>query len=313
MPFNLNEIAQLLSCPDDGATMAACSRELRCERCRRLYPLLSTNILQLLPLRPLAFPERSGLAPYREGYLREFFRPAEIRPEAKAWGAPEARSRKWLQLRERQAREVLQFLRSESGETNSVFCDLSAGAGHCTFSAAREYRVVFHCDLSMDALAYASAKARTSHLENIVFVHADYFQPPFRNSIHHLTCLDTLIRGPWHEIKLLQSIRSVLTDDGAAVVDFHNWWHNPLRRLGFLPNNFVGNKSYSRKELTRLLSSSGIGEFETRPFLQEVDPRAAPGKILARFIPATRLMVRLGGRGCVPNANSRGKEQERRA
>jgi SAM-dependent methyltransferase len=295
MPYNLDEITLLLCCPDDGATMAPFSSGLRCAQCHRLYPLLSANILELLPSRPIAFPERSELELYREGYRSEFLRPSEIRAGAKAWGAPEARSRKWLRLRERQAREVFQFLRKEPCETDLVFCDLSAGAGYCTFSAAQEYGLVFHCDLSMDALAYASAKARASRLDKIVFVHADYFQPPFRNSIDHLTCLDTLIRGAWHETKLLKSIQSVLTRRGAAVVDFHNWWHNPLRRLGLLPDNFVGNKSYTRKEMRDLLANSGIGQFETRPFVQEVDPCRAPGKVLARFIPPTRLMVRMEG------------------
>jgi SAM-dependent methyltransferase len=293
MLSKLDEITLLLGCPDDGAMMAPCASGLRCKRCRRFYPMLSTNILELLPSRPVAFPERSELALYREGYRSEFFRPSEIRADAKAWGAPEARSRRWLRSKERQASEVFHFLRKETCESNLVFCDLSAGAGYCTFRAAREYRVVFHCDLSMDALAYASAKAKTSGLENIIFIHADYFQPPFRNTIDHLTCLDTLIRGTWHETKLLKSIQSVLTAGGAAVVDFHNWWHNPLRRLGLLPDNFVGNKSYTRKELRGLLASSGIGQFETRPFIQEVDSRRAPGKALARFIPPTRLMVRM--------------------
>jgi hypothetical protein len=310
MPFSFDEIKALLCCPDDGAALASRAGGLLCERCHRLYPFLSANILELLPSRPVVFPDASEMAPYREGYLREFFRPAEIRSDAKAWGAPEARSRKWLRLRERQAREVFQFLRADPCETNAVFCDLSAGAGHCTFRAAQEYRIVFHCDLSMDALAYASAKASASRLENIVFVHADYFQPPFRNSIDHLICLDTLIRGPWHETKLLRSLQSVLTCHGAAVVDFHNWWHNPLRRMGILPNNFVGNKSYTRKELRGLLQSSGIQQFQTRPFVQEVDPRRGPGKVLARFIPPTRLMVRLDGMSVAPLQTEPARQQE---
>jgi len=310
MPFSLEEISLLLCCPDDRAALAACPNGLRCERCHRFYPLLSQNILELLPSRPIIFPDKSELGPYRDGYVREFFRPPEIRVGAKAWGAPEARSSKWLQLRERQTREVLQFLGAGQAGAASVFCDLSAGAGHCTFRAAKEYRLVFHCDLSMDALAYAGAKASAMRLENIVFVHADYFQPPFWNSVHHLICLDTLIRGAWHEAKLLQSIQSALTPRGAAVVDFHNWWHNPLRRLGFLPDNFVGNKSYTRGELTSLLSISGIEEFDTRPFVQEVDPRGAPGKLLARFIPATRLMVRLAGADAALTHTASDRQQE---
>jgi SAM-dependent methyltransferase len=195
-------------------------------------------------------------------------------------------------LRARQAREALQFLRGRKRESELIYCDLSAGAGYCTFEAAREYRLVFHCDLSVDSLAYASAKAKTKHLENIVFVRADYFQPPFRNSIHRVTCLDTLIRGPWHETRLLGSIQTILANSGVAVVDFHNWWHNPLRRLGLLRNNFPGNKSYTRRELRKLLAISGIKQFEMKPVVQEVDHVGAPGNHLARFIPPTRLVYR---------------------
>jgi SAM-dependent methyltransferase len=312
MPFSLTEVATFLCCPDDAGVLSACAGGLRCQICHRLFPLLSANILDILPLRPVTFPERSELAPYREGYLREFFRPAEIRSEARAWGSPEAGSRKSSRLRERQASEVLQFLQAEPSARDMVFCDLSAGAGYCTFRAAQEYRLVFHCDLSMDALAYAGAKARTGHLENMIFVHADYFQPPFRSSVDHLTCLDTLIRGPWHEKKLLQSIQSVLASDGTAVVDFHNWWHNPLRRMGFLPDNFVGNKSYTRKELRRLLLTSGIGRFETRPFVQELDPRRGTGKVFARFLSPTRWMVRIAGTSSsLSQAESAGQQRGR--
>lgn len=293
MPVSLDEIIPHLCCPDDRATLLPCCGGLRCARCHRSYSLQSRNILELLPSRPFAFPQAGELKPYREGYQREFSRPLEIREDAEAWGAPEAVSRRWGRLRARQAREALQFLRGRKRESELIYCDLSAGAGYCTFEAAREYRLVFHCDLSVDSLAYASAKAKTKHLENIVFVRADYFQPPFRNSIHRLTCLDTLIRGPWHETRLLESIQSILANGGVAVVDFHHWWHNPLRRLGLLRDNFSGNRSYTRKELGSLLASSGIGEFQTQPFVQEMDSADMPGKVFARFIPPTRLMVRL--------------------
>jgi hypothetical protein len=80
---------------------------------------------------------------------------------------------------------------------DGVYCDLSAGAGHTTFAAARQSRLVFHCDLSVTAVHYASTKAARMGLENMVIVRADYFRPPFLNSIQQLTCLDSLIRGPW--------------------------------------------------------------------------------------------------------------------
>lgn len=292
---SLKEIAAYLCCPDDRAALATFSDGLRCPDCARTFPLRERRIFELLPSRPYPMPSESASAEYRESYHREFLRPLEIREGARAWGAPEAMPPKWVQLRQRQAREVLQILQNERNELDSVFCDLSAGAGYCSFEAVRRFRLVFHCELSVDARAYASARAAESGLDNIIFVRADYFQPPFRRSMDHLACLDTLIRGPWHEASLLTSIRHALSARGTAVVDFHNWWHNPLRRLGVLPDNFSGNKSYTRRELHNLLASSGIRQFKTQGFLQEADPAHAIGKLLSRVIPPTRLMIRFAG------------------
>ena len=235
---------------------------------------------------------RADVSPrYLDGYLQEFAKPLELHEDAKTWGAPEGLSKKAVHLRERQAREVLGLLRGGQAGIPETFCDLSAGAGHCTFEAAKEYPLVFHCDLSADSIAYASAKAGRLGIANIVFVRSDYLQLPFRNTIQHLTCLDTLIRGSWHEMQLLTSLCQALAPGGRAAVDFHNWWHNPLRRLGLFRNNFEGNRSYARAELQTLLADAGIQHFQVNRFVQEVDPSRRTGKILSRLIPPTRFLV----------------------
>jgi SAM-dependent methyltransferase len=173
-----------------------------------------------------------------------------------------------------------------------VFCDLSAGPGHTTFAAVRHARLVFHCDLSISVVDSASAKAARMGLENLVAVRADYFRPPFRACIDQLTCLDSLIRGPWHEVRLLISISKALARGGCAVVDFHNWWHNPLRRFGLLRQNFGQNQSYTRRQVEELLREAGIAEFATRGFVQEGDPRDVTGRIAQKLVPSTRFLVR---------------------
>jgi hypothetical protein len=130
-------------------------------------------------------------------------------------------------------------------------------------------------------------------LENMVIVRADYLRPPFLNSIQQLTCLDSLIRGPWHDVRLLASIRQALVPGGSAVVDFHNWWHNPLRRLGLLRQNFGQNRSYTRSEVLHLLRQAGIDDFVVSTFIQEADPQSRSARVLRRLLPATRFLVRL--------------------
>jgi len=100
-------------------------------------------------------PEESASTEYVQGYHRDFFRTLEMGQGAKAWGAPEGLPPAQVRSRQRQAREVLDFLQGDGDVSDTSFCDLSAGAGYCTFEAARKYRLVFHCELSVDSLIYA--------------------------------------------------------------------------------------------------------------------------------------------------------------
>jgi SAM-dependent methyltransferase len=291
--IGLEEIAKYVSCPDDGGTLIPRPEGLHCKQCARSFPLQERNLLELLPLQPIPISNEKVPQSYREGYIQEFNRPFQFSKDVKAWGAPEKNKEKWVQVRQRAAREALQLVRDGRDPAGEVFCDISSGAGYCTFQAARKYHLVFHCDLSVDNLAYGSAKAKREGIENIIFVRADYFQLPFRRTIHQIVCLDTLIHGPWHEEQLLGSICRAMGTGGIAVVDFHNWWHNPIRRMGLLPGNFVDCQSYGRAEVQKLLKRAGIEGFEITPFVQEFDPAGQGGKILSRFIPATRFVVRL--------------------
>jgi SAM-dependent methyltransferase len=287
------EIARYLSCPDEGAPLAAGFDGLRCVRCPRAFPFERPNLLEILPSKPVVISPSQVPPGYGNAYIQAYSQAWRARDDAKPWGAAECSSAKTVRLRERQTQEVLRLLLDTHTDAEGVFCDLSAGAGYTTFAAARHSRLVFHCDLSVAAVRHASAKATEMGMENMVIVRADYFRPPFLNSIHQLTCLDSLIRGPWHDVRLLANIRQALAPDGSAVVDFHNWWHNPLRRLGLLRQNFGENRSYTRKEVLQLLTQAGIDDFTIGTFVQEADPQSLPGRIFGRLIPATRFMVRL--------------------
>jgi len=304
MPPDLRQIARYLCCPDDRVSLVPAPGGLDCPRCGRSFALQPQNVIELLPLKPASIAPADVSPRYLEGYLHEFAKPLELREDAQAWGAPEGLPPKAVHLRKRQAREVLHLLQGGQSDIPEAFCDLSAGAGHCTFEAAKEYPLVFHCDLSADSIAYASTKADRLGVANIVFVRSDYLQLPFWNAMQHLICLDTLIRGAWHEVQLLTSLRLALAPGGRAAVDFHNWWHNPLRRMGLFRNNFAGNRSYVRAELQTLLANAGIQQFQVNRFVQEVDPAQRGGKILSRLVPPTRFLVCLSkpGEACPAGA-----------
>jgi SAM-dependent methyltransferase len=297
MRLDASEIARYLSCPDEGARLESDSEGLRCVRCSRLFRFLKPNLLEILPSRPVTISSSEVPSGYETAYSRSYSRIWEPSDDAIPWGASESSSVTSARRRERQAEEALRLLRDAPGDADGVFCDLSAGAGHTTFAAAPRCRLVFHCDLSVAAVHYASARATRMGFKNMVIVRADYFRPPFLNSVQRLTCLDSLIRGPWHDIRLLANIRQALAPGGSAVVDFHNWWHNPLRRLGLLRQNFGENRSYTRSEVLQLLRQAGIDEFTVRAFVQEADSNSLPTRVLSRLMPATRFVVRMISQG----------------
>ena len=138
-------------------------------------------------------------------------------------------------------------------------------------------------------------------LENIFFLRVDYFALPFCRSLDRLLCLDTLIRGEDHEKDLLNQIERAISSEGRAIVDFHHWWHNPLRRLGLLRQNFGENRSYTRSGAEGLMRECGIRGTRLVRFHQEFEPQSPFSKGFGWLLPATRLLYEFG---CAASAHA---------
>ncbi len=285
-------IANLLSCPDDGASLRLISGGFRCTHCDRCFPIHKDNLAEILPSRPLELPAAVNSG-YGEAYRQAFEQRFHLSEASSAWGAEETVATSWARKRHRQVAMVKPLATEGISVDETVLCDISAGAGYYTFEYANAFRFALHCDLSVDNLNYAWRKARGRGIENIFFLRADYFALPFRQTLDRILCFDTLIRGEAHDSALLGSIVRSLRPNGYAVVDFHNWWHNPLRRLGLLPENFHANRSYVQSEVERLLRNSGIEHFSCWPFFQEFERDARTADFLLRLFPATRLVYRV--------------------
>jgi len=292
MPLSLYEIISKLCCPDDQGPLRPKTDALECQQCGRVFPVREGEIIELLPEKPAATwsnPE------YAANYSRLFSKRFENREEAIAWALYETRSPSWKRHRERQTRAVLALLqRDQTPLQDSILFDISAGAGNYTLAYAQYFKWVLHCDLSVDALRHASAKCRRMGLENVLFLRVDYFALPFSRSIDHLLCLGTLIRGKDHEKFLLGQIQKALSPQGRAMIEFHHWWHNPLRRLGLFRQTFGKNRSYSRSGAERLMRECGIENWRLTRFHQELEPSSRFAKALAWLLPATCLMYEFG-------------------
>lgn len=284
-------LSGLLYCPDDGEMLVCAPARIECKACGRVFPVFEDSVIELLP-RNAVKPCAEGNDSYWCGYLEEFQKPYRHDESAIAWGAPEVHCEDWMRKRLRQVEFVRSLAIESSSSNEEVFCDIAAGAGNYTLSYAAHFRTVLHCDLSVENLNYAVRKARRLGIRNIFFLRIDYFSPPFYKSLDRIVCLDTLVRGEQHEVAVLNSIRRALKHGGRAVVDFHNWWHNPLRRIGLLPQNFVANRSYRRVEVERLLPTAGIPSFEYFPFHQELEPAGKQRRLLSYAYPSTRLLYR---------------------
>jgi SAM-dependent methyltransferase len=283
---SLDLLRRLAVCPDDGGALVIGDDCLRCGACGTEHRVSDMGIVDMRPRQPRS----TGTAEYWVRYRSMFAVPSETAAESLPWGAPETASALTLARKQLHVEAVQSCLSLASSATRpSVLCDLTGGAGHYTLAYSRFFDHVIHCDLDPASLRYTAGKARTLGLTNMLFVRIDYLQAPFVHSLDRIICLDSLIRGPEHERIALESLRRMLASGGIAVVDFHNWWHNPLRRLGLLPENFHTNMSYSVREVKNLLRSTGLPRHQWLPFRQEA-AESGPLRIFSRLIPPTRLI-----------------------
>jgi SAM-dependent methyltransferase/uncharacterized protein YbaR (Trm112 family) len=305
MRSHREEIASHLCCPDDQESLRAVSGALVCRQCGRIFPFQEGEILELLPREPA---EPGPNAEYAAAYHFLFHQTSGNQQVSIPWGLQEGFSPSWRLHRERQARAVLSLLQSDGAPLEDlILCDISAGIGDYTLSYAQYFRGVLHCDLSLDALRYASAKCRRLGAQNVFFLRVDYFALPFNRKIDRLLCLDTLIRGQDHEKALLGQIQKALAYQGRAIIDFHHWWHNPLRRLGLLPPNFGSNRSYARTGAERLMRECGIENWRLVRFHQEFEPNSWFAQGFSRLLPATRLIYDIGSAPSGPALSERAK------
>jgi SAM-dependent methyltransferase len=281
------ELGKIICCPDDEGQVEFYGSKYSCRTCSRQFPILPGKIADLRPRSPQALPSDTN-SRFVEDYAKTFHRPLDRSSQAVAWGATEVVAAEWARKRERQVRHIGSVLKEEHDSALNTFCDFSAGAGYYTLEYARSFPLVLHCDLSADSLVYASQKAEKLGIENIAFLRIDYLQPPFPGKLDCAICMDSLERGEGHERMLLEAIQRSLRLGGIGVVDFHNWWHNPLRRLGLLAQNFGLNRSYTRREVEALLRSCGIREFSYAPFFQEFEANGVACRMARAVLPATR-------------------------
>lgn len=294
----LESLFRLLCCPDDHGALMLYPDRMECLNCGRDFQR-QENFASLVSRDPATV---TGSTFYAQRYLALRREMGPGTALCRGWRIPASTAPRSMKYKRRQVASVGMLL-AEGLPERELVCDFSAGPGYYTFTYARSWRYVIHCDLSVDSFVAPHRHALRDGVDNILFVRMDYLRPPFRFSLPRILCMDSLVRGEDHETALLQAILGSLTPDGTAVIDFHNWWHNPLRRLGLLPDNFIHNRSYGRRELPALLGRAGITRYECFPFHQEASPGSPFASLVAQMLPPTRWMYRFS-HGAEPHSGS---------
>jgi SAM-dependent methyltransferase len=287
----LQDIIKHLRCPEDFTPLVIEETGLRCSFCLRLYPRTDEYAFDLLPAEPNPAALAALCPEHRAVYIEEYRRRVPDAGEMRPWGAPETLCASLVYRKRLQAARIYSVLAAGERCEDLIFCDLSAGAGYYSLSYAEHFRWVLHCDLSSASVMYGSHHAKRLGLKNFLCLRIDYFRPPFV-SIDRIACMDSLIRGAHHERNVLSAIKHSLSAGGVAVVDFHNWWRNPFRRLGLLRNNFCNNHSYSKEQARRLVLEAGIESSDYFPFDEAFSSDKHVDQILRSILPPSRLTFR---------------------
>ena len=122
----LKQTLDIIRCPDDGDHLLQRGMLLECVKCKRVFNVLSENMVELLPKQPYKFNE-SISQQYLESYSRLFEDRFEWKSSAQGWGdiSKASRGTKSFVMKER---NIIEGYLSESAHGN--FCDVSGGAGN---------------------------------------------------------------------------------------------------------------------------------------------------------------------------------------
>ena len=169
MTVSLADVVSLLCCPDDGGRLHQTRGELQCAACERRFPKYGENLVEILPKCQQQLPSSISLD-YRTRYKEAFDQKYHDDPESLAWGAEEGVAESWSLRRRRQVEFVRPLIIEGTSRLDFVLCDITGGAGYYTLDYAHLFRLVLHCDLSVNNLSYARRKAHLLGIGNIFFI-----------------------------------------------------------------------------------------------------------------------------------------------
>lgn len=245
-PKKLNLIdysLQFLACPNCLKSITKNEKTLHCSSCNSDFPILDENIIDLVSNDSFDFITNATSEIYSEySDLRSLGHPTE--EKARLWGLESKYGISGFVSTLRN--KILSMLEDE------IICDIGAGVGNYSLFFANHAKLVFHCDLDLEAILSAAKEAKKQKINNILFIRCDYLYLPFRsNSLHCITSIDVLEKGYEHDSKLIEQISQKLIPNGKYIIDFHSKERTKLTKA---PKT----DRYSKEELITLINSHNL-------------------------------------------------------
>jgi 2-polyprenyl-3-methyl-5-hydroxy-6-metoxy-1,4-benzoquinol methylase len=281
----IKQVLPYLACPNDGNNLEILECNLFCDECESNYKILDSNFIELLPKTSFQPKSETTTKMYSKYYddLSKLGHSSE--DKKRLWGIQSNSIPKGFFEKSRDT--IMKFI------DQNLVCDVGAGIGDYSFPLAKKSKIIFHCDLDLEAINYSRKIAYEQNLNNILFIRCDYMFLPFKNSsLPCITCIDVLERGEEHDNKLLEQLTLKIKSHGICISDFHSKERMKLTRV-----KDFGDR-YSKNDLKSLFSKNdmNISEIIGMGFLPQL--KNIPGLIYyignaigKIFLPPARWLV----------------------
>lgn len=161
-------------------------------------------------------------------------------------------------------REYEMIIQASKLKGDEILLDLGCGSGIYSRSFAKRLNrgIVVGLDLSIPMLSYASSRARTEGIDNLLFIHGDALELPFpENEFNIVTCCATIHLFSIPDLlRVLKEVNRVLKPGGRfATAALRNWIPGQLsKKFVNWYHQKVGTNYFHPEDLESLFKQAGL-------------------------------------------------------
>lgn len=251
----LDNIIHLLCCPDDYAKLLIEDGSLlSCSRCGRHF-IINENIIDLRPSSKADVGEENLVSAKYHQLYHNLLDTGSLGKDRPPFGlvsrsvSPGFFQETATHLQERMSKDFF-------------VCDVGAGSGDYSIELAKSCKLIFHCDLDVNAIAVAHNNAMAKGICNIFFVRCDYFHLPFiPRGLDYVYAIDVLERGTKHDRHLLGEMVRITKIGGHVAFDCHSKERSKLTKVQGTGDRYSREEiiTMARKHSLKVVCVSGTG------------------------------------------------------